>query len=95
MTTNCPDKLDPALIRPGRINMQMHLTYMIPEDFMGLVAHHYGELTPEQRKRLKKTYDEKSCMYSDFRITPAEVEQLCSEKDTIEDFIEGLRVFAT
>merc|ERR1712159_715353 len=28
MTTNHPEKLDPALIRPGRINKKMHLGYL-------------------------------------------------------------------
>jgi chaperone BCS1 len=26
MTTNCPEKLDPVLIRPGRINLQVEFT---------------------------------------------------------------------
>eukprot|EP00658_Telonema_sp_P-2_P037197 TRINITY_DN26775_c0_g1_i6.p1 TRINITY_DN26775_c0_g1~~TRINITY_DN26775_c0_g1_i6.p1 ORF type:complete len:253 (+),score=103.75 TRINITY_DN26775_c0_g1_i6:273-1031(+) len=28
MTTNHPEKLDPALLRPGRVNMQLELTYL-------------------------------------------------------------------
>jgi chaperone BCS1 len=26
MTTNCPEKLDPALVRPGRIDLQVEFT---------------------------------------------------------------------
>ena len=29
MTSNHPEKLDPALIRPGRIDKTFHLTYMV------------------------------------------------------------------
>jgi len=29
MTTNHPEKLDPALIRPGRVDKKFHLTYLV------------------------------------------------------------------
>ena len=31
MTTNHPEKLDPALIRPGRINRKILMGYLYPE----------------------------------------------------------------
>ena len=31
MTSNHPEKLDPALIRPGRIDKMFHLSYMVGE----------------------------------------------------------------
>ena len=39
MTTNHPEKLDPALIRPGRINFAIELTYMTPEPLCELIEH--------------------------------------------------------
>merc|ERR1712151_1051684 len=39
MTSNHPEKLDPALIRPGRINKRLHLGYMDAEQLCQLVEH--------------------------------------------------------
>lgn len=36
VTTNAPDKLDPALMREGRIDLVMHLTYLCDETFRGM-----------------------------------------------------------
>ncbi|CAE7723855.1 unnamed protein product, partial [Symbiodinium necroappetens] len=40
MTTNHPEKLDPALIRPGRINKRIHLGFVDAETLL-LMAKHY------------------------------------------------------
>ncbi|CAI0557094.1 unnamed protein product [Linum tenue] len=37
-TTNHKDVLDPALIRPGRMDMHIHLSYCTPEAFRSLAA---------------------------------------------------------
>eukprot|EP00760_Papus_ankaliazontas_P002234 PhM_4_TR10904/c0_g1_i1/m.49327/K08900/BCS1; mitochondrial chaperone BCS1 len=96
MTTNHPEKLDPALIRPGRINLQLFLSYMTDEDFVRMVRHHYAEeVTPEKEKKVMHTFLDKSGLDSQFEITPAEVEQLCAEHETIDSFIEGLKNFAS
>ena len=36
MTTNHPEKLDPALIRPGRINKRIHLGFVDARLFKGI-----------------------------------------------------------
>jgi hypothetical protein len=43
MTTNYPEKLDPALIRPGRITYSLKLREMTAEDADRLSAKHFGE----------------------------------------------------
>jgi len=95
MTTNHPEKLDPALIRPGRINMQLFLNYMTPANFLSMVTHHFGKQDKTMEKKIMKAFDEKSTMEEEFNITPAEVEQLCAEHDTIEDFVKALIRYAS
>merc|ERR1712167_403224 len=83
MTTNHPEKLDPALIRPGRINKQILMGYLQPEDALMMVEHYFGETSKVQRARFYKEF-----MPNVF--TPAQVEQLCAEHDTVEEFLDGL-----
>lgn len=41
-TTNHIDKLDPALIRPGRCDLKIHIPGITVETFNRFVKHHYG-----------------------------------------------------
>ena len=43
ITTNHPEKLDPALIRPGRIDVNMKFGKCRPEDSLGIFNNFYGE----------------------------------------------------
>merc|ERR1712196_386209 len=54
MTTNHPEKLDPALIRPGRINKIINLGYMGWEDMKQMIEHFNEPLTGEQTIKLKE-----------------------------------------
>ena len=83
MTTNHPEKLDPALIRPGRINKKLYLGYLLLPEAAELVEHYFGPMTEGQRDRL-------GLMFTPNAFTPAQVEQLCAEHDTVEDFLFGL-----
>merc|ERR550514_1490286 len=40
MTTNHPEKLDPALIRPGRINRKLHLGFMDGASLCQMAEHY-------------------------------------------------------
>lgn len=84
MTTNHPEKLDPALIRPGRINQRLHMGYMCVEQLQ-LMAEHYMQqsMTQEQVKKL-------SGILEDRDVTPAWVEQCCVETNSIDALCEAL-----
>mmetsp|Transcript_59585 Transcript_59585/g.132681 ORF Transcript_59585/g.132681 Transcript_59585/m.132681 type:complete len:92 (-) Transcript_59585:417-692(-) len=83
MTTNHPEKLDPALIRPGRINRKILMGYLYPDEALGMVRHYFDYVTDEQEARFRKKFTPNV-------FTPAQVEQLCAEHDTVDQFLEGL-----
>merc|ERR1719201_490574 len=89
MTTNHPEKLDPALIRPGRINLKLCLNYMQAPEMLQMVAHYFGELTTTQKRSAKEAFTEATSQGVQF--TPAQLEQLCAEADQVEDFVESVR----
>ena len=42
MTSNHPEKLDPALIRPGRVNLKLNLGYVELPEATEMVQHYFG-----------------------------------------------------
>lgn len=83
MTTNHPDKLDPALIRPGRINKKLYLGLLRVEEAKLMMEHYYGPLEAEQLVSLKTIFPHE-------KISPAAMECLCAECDTLAEFFVGL-----
>lgn len=70
MTTNHIEKLDPALIRPGRITLKIHLTSMTSADASAMIKHKYN-------KQLDMTKHS---------ITPAELESVMMQTDDFNQF---------
>lgn len=81
MTTNHPEKLDPALIRPGRINKQMYMGLLQATEAVQMVENYVGPLS----KGEKQTFQE---VFPGGKISPAALESLCAECSTVQDVLE-------
>ncbi|EGZ26604.1 hypothetical protein PHYSODRAFT_551868 [Phytophthora sojae] len=85
MTTNHPEMLDPALVRPGRISKKLHLDYMSTEQMGNMISYYFlTTLTAEQRSRLETLED------SDRVFTPADIEELCAEHESADRALERM-----
>ncbi len=74
-TTNNVETLDPALIRPGRVDRLEELTYLDDYQAKELFLRHYPESKLE-------------CPRINGRVTPAELQQRLLESNSDEDFIK-------
>jgi len=64
MTTNIPDALDPALIRPGRVDMRVHFEYATRSQIRELFISMYGDMTENTAPNISSVsvVDEKSSL---------------------------------
>ncbi|GKV21127.1 hypothetical protein SLEP1_g31135 [Rubroshorea leprosula] len=85
-TTNHKDKLDPALLRPGRMDMHVHMSYCTPCSFKLLASNYLGItehplfLSIEELLEIKK-------------VTPAEVGEQLMKDEVPEVALRGLIEF--
>lgn len=87
MTSNHPELLDPALIRPGRVDRIIYLGYLQPQAAEELIAHYFkAPLSPGQRA----TLDTLLANTEKAQLTPAMLEQLCARHETVDGLLAGL-----
>ena len=82
-TTNHKDKLDPALLRPGRMDVHIHMSYCTPCGFRQLASNYLGikehSLFEQIEEEMQKT-----------QVTPAEVAEQLLKSSHIETSLEQL-----
>lgn len=92
ITTNHPEQLDPALIRPGRIDKKLHLGYMIPKDIFAMLEHYFEiPLTDPQKAKIEDVIEGNLLENRPkLNLTPAQVEQMASEYETVDSMIVAM-----
>ncbi|GKB17026.1 AAA+ ATPase domain-containing protein, partial [Tanacetum coccineum] len=86
-TTNHKDKLDPALLRPGRMDMHIHMSYLTMDAFKTLAANYLNIHNNHWRfKEIKELLDCKE-------VTPAEVAEELLKSENVEVVLDGLVAF--
>merc|ERR1719498_2145228 len=95
MTTNHPEVLDPALIRPGRIDQKLLLSHMKPHNVTAMIEHYFrlgGEgLDRALSERVYKAIlGDEAKGVPGLQLTPAQVEQLSAEHDEVEEMVAAI-----
>ncbi|KAI3722821.1 hypothetical protein L2E82_33935 [Cichorium intybus] len=85
-TTNHKDKLDPALIRPGRMDVHVHMSYCTPCGFRQLVSNYLG-ITDHS---LFRQIEDLMC---EINVTPAEIAEQLLKNDYPDIVFDGLIEF--
>ncbi|PWA51683.1 AAA+ ATPase domain-containing protein [Artemisia annua] len=83
-TTNHKYKLDPALLRPGRMDMHIHMSYLTMDGFKTLAANYLN--IHNDHWRFKEIEELINCK----EVTPAEVAEELLKSDNVEVVLEGL-----
>jgi ATP-dependent 26S proteasome regulatory subunit len=86
MTTYHKDMLDPALIRPGRVTVELELTLMKQPEIKEMLTYFYE---PKSRQKDINLIDE-IAQKIDGQMKPAQVENMCQNM-TLNEFYESVQ----
>ncbi|XP_009771650.1 AAA-ATPase At5g17760-like [Nicotiana sylvestris] len=87
-TTNNKDKIDPALLRPGRMDMHIHMSYLTIEGFT-VLAKNYLKVHDHQNWQFKEIQE----LIESVQVTPAEVAEELIKSDNAKICLERLVKF--
>ncbi|KAH7857599.1 hypothetical protein Vadar_014437 [Vaccinium darrowii] len=82
-TTNHKDRLDPALLRPGRMDMHIHMSYCTPCGFKILASNYLGLTNHSLFTEIEK-------LITEVEVTPAEIAEELMKSDEADVALKGL-----
>ena len=82
-TTNYPDKIDKALLRPGRIGVNIHMTLCSHQMIIDILTMIFGELTVSQTEEITQKI-------TPFKIAPSEIIQQSVILDDVDKVVQSL-----
>ncbi|KAG5521868.1 hypothetical protein RHGRI_034182 [Rhododendron griersonianum] len=82
-TTNHKDRLDPALLRPGRMDMHIHMSYCTPSGFKILACNYLGLTDHSLFTEIEK-------LITEVEVTPAEVAEELMKSEEAGVALKGL-----
>ncbi|CAN4080121.1 unnamed protein product [Withania somnifera] len=82
-TTNHKEKLDPALLRPGRMDMHIHMSYCTNQSFKILAFNYLGVSD-------HKLFGEIEGLIKNVEVTPAEVAEELMRSEDADVVLEGV-----
>ncbi|KAL5713335.1 hypothetical protein ACHQM5_015420 [Ranunculus cassubicifolius] len=85
-TTNHKDRLDPALLRSGRMDMHIHMSYCSVQGFNVLASNYLGI----DRNKKNTLYLEIEDQIDESQVTPAEVAEELMKSENTEIALAGL-----
>ena len=81
-TTNHKDRLDPALLRPGRMDLHVHMSYCTMDGFK-LLASNYLDINGDHQ-----LYRQIEGLLANVEVTPAEIaEELLKSSGNSDDVV--------
>jgi hypothetical protein len=83
VTQSAVVQLDPALVRPGRINKRLYLGPMRPAEAARMAAHHYPGASAAELSELRASVPAD--------LVPARLEALCTEHELLGGLASELR----
>ncbi|XP_076940418.1 AAA-ATPase At2g18193-like [Bidens hawaiensis] len=86
-TTNHKERLDPALLRPGRMDVHIHMSYLTVDGFQTLAANYLN--IHDHHWRFKEINELIKCK----KVTPAEVAEELMKSDDVDVVLEGVVKF--
>ena len=91
ISTNHPDKLDRALVRPGRVDLKIHMDMCSPTMIRDIIHHYYFDEDKSASASASVSVSEALVAHFHAReITPAELYQICFKYKTFEAFHRDL-----